>query len=143
MSDLEALPASGFEGETEARLEAAPRTKDNGLQSLVWGCLFALMVGFVGLGVIVAFLPTLGGPSPIRDTEFAAQTLEQATILFRAEHPNVCPSARQLVEGEYIDSTRSSDSWGLPFRMVCDGRDVRVYSAGPDGAFDTADDVNR
>ncbi len=37
--------------------------------------------------------------------------------------------------------TRTLDAWDHPFEIVCDGDDVRVISAGPDGALGTHDDV--
>ena len=128
--------------EPQAALET-PCGEERGLELVGWGCLGVLMLGVAGVGLVVALMPSYG-PSDIWVTESRAHTIRQAITLFRVENPDECPSVTQLVEGQYLNGTSDSeDSWGMSFRLVCDGREVRVYSAGPDGSFDTADDVNR
>lgn len=146
MIDGETQPTGDVEGEADAALEVAPREQDNGLPLLGWGCL-VVMSGLIGVGAFAALQPHYV-QSNIHVTESSAQLLRHAIILFRAEHPdahrNTCPSARLLIEEQYVDSRfRGEDSWDRPFRTVCDESSVQVYSAGPDGTFNTADDVNR
>lgn len=150
MVEGETLPANDIAGEMAASLEAAQPQKDEALQALACLALIVSLLGVLGACMHVALMPRYL-LSHIHRAEQDAQTIQQAAILFRAENfdapPGTCPSLRQLVHEGYIDSAvRGLDTWGMPFRIVCDGRDgrnVRVYSAGRDGAFDTADDVNR
>lgn len=86
---------------------------------------------------------TCYGPSHIRTTTMDAATIRQAMVLFRVENPDAtCPSMEDLVEGSYLDpSMRVGDAWDSPFRLSCDGRDLLVVSAGPDGKFGSNDDI--
>lgn len=63
--------------------------------------------------------------------------------MYVAENPGgPCPEVRELTGQGYLDSTRrTADAWDQPFAIVCEGGDVRVSSAGPDGVFGTEDDI--
>jgi hypothetical protein len=53
-----------------------------------------------------------------------------------------CPSTEALVEGGFINrSTRSSDAWDNDFSIDCEGDEITVVSAGPDGQMGTEDDI--
>jgi hypothetical protein len=53
-----------------------------------------------------------------------------------------CPTITELVETRALEeSARTEDAWGNRFRIVCDGANPRVVSAGPDGHVGTRDDV--
>jgi hypothetical protein len=64
-----------------------------------------------------------------------------------AEHPDKeCPAAlAELREFTSFDS--DLDPWGHPYRLMCGpslpptAKGVAIQSAGPDGQFDTADDI--
>jgi hypothetical protein len=40
-----------------------------------------------------------------------------------------------------IERDVSNDFWGTPYRLERSGNDIRVRSAGPDKAYETADDI--
>ena len=40
-----------------------------------------------------------------------------------------------------LDAESTNDGWGRRFRFDSDGRGYRLFSAGPDGEFGNADDV--
>ena len=53
-----------------------------------------------------------------------------------------CPSLDDLVQERFLDEgVPRLDPWNRPYLIECDGPDVTVTSAGPDGAAGTADDV--
>ncbi len=48
----------------------------------------------------------------------------------------------QLIEDKAIDKSKATtDPWDHPYRIECDGTDITVISPGPDGEFDTEDDI--
>jgi hypothetical protein len=61
-------------------------------------------------------------------------------------HPGEkCPASVDDLR-EYASSFDMTDSWGKRFKMLCgadapSGKGVVIISAGPDGKFDTADDI--
>ena len=57
-------------------------------------------------------------------------------------HPDEpCPTMAQLEEVR--DIGRARDPWGVPLWRGCGpGPQIRVVSAGPDGTFGTADDID-
>jgi hypothetical protein len=62
-------------------------------------------------------------------------------MLANIQHEVGIPS-RTLTDGQaYALRTYGIDGWGKPFRLT-KGDGYRVTSAGPDGAFDTADDLS-
>jgi hypothetical protein len=48
----------------------------------------------------------------------------------------------QLIEDKAIDKSKATtDPWDHAYRIECDGTEITVISAGPDGQFDTDDDI--
>lgn len=73
-----------------------------------------------------------------------AQALRSSVELYRLHVPGTCPDASVLMREHYASWLASDkyDPWGTPYAIRCPGdQDVEVRSAGPDGAFDTDDDV--
>lgn len=63
----------------------------------------------------------------------------------RAAHPDdTCPTIAQLLV--IVPSLSEQDPWGQPYRIECGsevpGGEVMIWSAGPDHAFETADDLH-
>jgi hypothetical protein len=53
-----------------------------------------------------------------------------------------CPATRDdLVTNGYIDRESLVDPWGIRIAYRCSDEEVVAMSAGPDRAFDTADDI--
>jgi len=72
-----------------------------------------------------------------------AAEIQAAATSFRAQHAGGCPTLSSLKEDQLLRrSTRSDDAWGNRFRINCDGSEVSVTSAGPDGKPNNADDIS-
>ncbi len=108
-----------------------------------------LLVGFgvfIAVALLVGFVPLWFQPSYTRgeahSTVCDATTIRSAVQLYRLDKDD-CPTVPDLVRADVIDRTsRIVDSWENPFRIECEGNDIFVVSAGPDGAFDTRDDLD-
>jgi hypothetical protein len=97
-------------------------------------------------------LGNVEGPTRSADPRELA-TIAVTTYAFEAypqwtmDHPDkACPGAlAELREFTSFDS--DLDPWGHPYRLMCgsslppSAKGVAIQSAGPDGQFDTADDV--
>jgi hypothetical protein len=112
------------------------------------GCLLAIVIA---VGLAAACL-VLGAPSEICEgsssavgaTTNAAREIRRAGIKWRAQHGGACPTVRDLASTqEPRCSARLVDAWGTPFLLTCDGEEITVWSAGPDGRHGTPDDIRR
>ncbi len=72
----------------------------------------------------------------------------EAYPVWSAAHPDqACPATLADLR-EYTSATDDNDPWGHPYKMMCgptlptDAHGLAVASAGPDGVFDTADDIH-
>lgn len=103
-----------------------------------------IVVGIIAMiagGVAVALLPQLE-EARIKATKTDAQSLRSAVTLYVADKPRGCPTVEDLVNGRYLDAAkRTADAWEMPFNIACEGGDIIVTSAGPDGQFGTEDDI--
>lgn len=113
---------------------------------LVFGVLAAVVV-FVSAGI--RMLPRVGNDGRVRATRDRVTSMLFAAKFYRSDRaasgePDHCPSARDLRSEHYLNRDISvRDGWGHDFRIRCAvelGR-VHVTSAGPDGLFDTLDDL--
>ena len=53
-----------------------------------------------------------------------------------------CPTISSLKRDQRLGpNAAASDAWGSRFRVQCSSDEVRVLSAGPDGRFNSKDDV--
>ena len=92
-------------------------------------------------GVAVALLPQLE-EARIKSTRADAQALRSAVMLYIADNPRSCPTVDDLVNDRYLDATkRTTDAWDTPFQVTCEAGDIFVVSSGPDGQFETEDDI--
>jgi general secretion pathway protein G len=99
--------------------------------------IFAMIAG----GVAVALLPRLE-EARIKSTRADAQSLRSAVMLYVADNPRGCPTVEDLVNDRYLDgSRRTADAWDTDFQIGCEDGDIAVISAGPDGEFNTEDDI--
>lgn len=73
-----------------------------------------------------------------------ATSLVSAAVLFRSSYGfENCPTVEDLRRDRFVSEDRSTeDSWGTPYRIVCEPESTLVVSAGPDLAFDTEDDIH-
>ena len=100
-----------------------------------------VIMAMVTTGVAMAVLPQLQ-KAKIRQTESAVATVRSAVQLYVATNNSDCASMEQLLEDKMIDkSTATRDPWDHEFQIACDGTEIDVKSAGPDGEFETEDDI--
>lgn len=52
-----------------------------------------------------------------------------------------CPTLKDLTDAKKIDAKKTDDPWGSPYRITCEGDEIRVYSNGQDGKEGSPDDV--
>jgi hypothetical protein len=93
--------------------------------------MLALVLGeLVGCVAARAFLPS--GRSRVRQARSDAMTVRSAAEMFLAEDPSAdCPTMKDLVSAHIINSaTSTTDPWGNPFDIRCDGTAITVSSAG-------------
>jgi len=129
--------------ENELLLVAARRARRARMQgmTLIEIMIVVVIMALVATGVGIAVLPKLQ-QAKIQQTEAAVQTIRSATTLYIATNNTECATMPQLLEDKQIDkSTATQDPWKHDFEITCDGDEVSVRSAGPDGDFDTADDI--
>jgi len=101
--------------------------------------------------VVIVWLAT-GGLEKLRRA--ASGPIATATILkVSAEHVIAegfvgCPTVQQVLDltpepqrRELRGETNGIDPWGTPYQIDCASDRVRVFSAGPDKTFGTADDL--
>ena len=79
--------------------------------------------------------------SPSERTD--AASLVSTAVLFRSSYGfENCPTVEDLRRDRFLDEDRSTeDSWGTPYRIVCEPESTVVVSPGPDLPFDTEDDI--
>jgi general secretion pathway protein G len=101
-----------------------------------------IIMALIATAVGVAVLPRLE-KARVDSTRTDAQAIRSAVTLYLGENPGGdCPSVDDLVEGGYLDSSkRTTDAWDNDFIVECEGDNVTVISAGPDGKRGTEDDI--
>lgn len=111
------------------------------LDRLVWGLVLLALTPMLLLLAAEMAMPCcqISRQDSVRDD---ALMVGSAASLFVVDNPGLCPAPTDLHAGGYLDpSRRITDAWDHEFRISCEGDDVRVYSAGPDGRFGTDDDI--
>lgn len=102
-------------------------------------------VGLVaaGVGLGAQRILTRRGDCRAHSTRTDAGTVAGAAEMYVAESPGgACPTVGLLVAHGFIGpSSSTTDCWGRPFAVECDGTDITVRSAGPDGQHGTKDDI--
>jgi len=101
-----------------------------------------VIMGLISAGVAVAVLPRLR-ESQIKTTETSARELRRAVEVWRGGHATEeCPTSQMLLQERIVDTaSKLTDAWDQPFKIVCDGDETIVSSAGPDKKEGTKDDI--
>jgi len=98
------------------------------------------LLAVIGTAVTVALGPFLdGGKEKVAVAD--CQAIRQVAILWRSTNSGLCPSVPQLAS--LLDQqSRSNDPWGHAYTVRCEEGEIKVLSAGADGAFGTDDDID-
>ena len=110
--------------------------------TLVEIMIVVIIMALIATAVGVAVVPQWR-KSQKRQTLTDAQAVKAAVLLFMTDN-NGCPStSTELQEEGYLDrSKRATDAWDNDFQIECEGDDIYVICAGPDGQFGTEDDID-
>jgi general secretion pathway protein G len=131
------LPLPSARARRRALLRRAARQG----MTLIEIMIVVVIMALVTTGVAIAVLPKLQ-QAKVKSAESAVQTVKSAVTLYIATNNTDCATMPQLIEDKQIDkSTATQDPWNHDFQIECDGTDINVRSAGPDGEFDTVDDI--
>lgn len=102
---------------------------------------------------MVALLAVVGGAAAFvmgprhtadetRSAVQSAERIRRAVLDWRTANGSGCPTLSQLeYDSALSNDTAAADPWGERFRVVCDGSQVTVRSAGRDGKPGTGDDI--
>ena len=100
-----------------------------------------VIMALVATGVGIAVVPQLQKAKK-KQAESGVETVRTAVQLYIATNNAECATMDQLIEDKAIDKNKATtDPWDHPYKIECDGTDIIVISAGPDGEFDTEDDI--
>jgi len=123
------------------RRERSARRRREGM-TLVEIMIVVIIMALLATAVGVAVLPQLQR-ARVDSTRADAQQVASAAVLYLGQEPGAdCPSVADLVESGVIDRTRrTTDAWDHEFVIECEGDDIYVLSAGPDGQMGTEDDI--
>jgi general secretion pathway protein G len=122
-----------------ARARAARLRRE--AMTLIEIMIVVVIMALVATGVGVAVIPSLE-KAKIRSAETAVNTVRSAVQLYMATNNAECATMDQLLEDKAIDkATATKDPWDHDFKIECDGTEIDVASAGPDGEFETEDDI--
>ena len=111
--------------------------------TLVEIMIVVIIMAIIATGVSVAVLPQFE-KAKIKSTRTDAQAVRAAVTMYLADNASGdCPTTEDLVEGSYLDKSKKTvDAWDRDFAIECDGGEVTVTSAGPDGEMGTEDDIS-
>lgn len=120
---------------------AARRSRRAGM-TLVEIMIVVIIMALIATAVGVAVLPQMKR-ARVEQTRSDAQQVQSAAVLYLGQEAGAdCPAVSDLVEAGVLDrSRRTTDAWDHEFSIECEGDDVYVSSAGPDGQPGTEDDI--
>jgi general secretion pathway protein G len=126
--------------EIQKRMRRLARRARAGM-TLIEIMIVVVIMALVATGVSMAVIPQLN-KAKIKNAKAAVQTVRSAVGVYIATNNAECATVPQLLEDKVLDkSTSSKDPWEHEFKIECDGTEITVTSAGPDGEFGTQDDI--
>jgi general secretion pathway protein G len=98
------------------------------------------IVGLIAGGVAVVAIPKYK-QAQVDNTKIEVKKIHPIADAYRANHGSECPTLDALKKAKELTGN-TMDAWGKPYRITCDGEDLRVASSGPDGIEGNADDIS-
>ena len=126
---------------TMTNLKALKRALARGV-TLIEILIVLAIVGLIAGGVAVVAVPKYQ-KAQIDQSRIDARTIHPAAEKYRVDHPSEgCPTVELLRDkGELSKSSKITDPWESPYKIICGDEDVSVLSLGPDKREGTADDI--
>lgn len=121
--------------------KAASRHLSRGVTLVEVLIVVAIMAVIAGGATILVF-PAFK-KAKIENAVIGAGVIKQAAELYMNIDAvdDSCPTVKDLVSSKKIDGQKTDDPFGKPYRIVCEGGDIRVWSSGNDRQDGTPDDV--
>ena len=100
------------------------------------------IVGLIAGGVAVVAVPKFQEAQK-KQAQIDARTIHPAAEKYRVDHTGEgCPTVELLRDkNELSKSSKITDPWESPYKIICGDEDVTVLSLGPDKKEGTADDI--
>jgi type II secretory pathway pseudopilin PulG len=98
-----------------------------------------IIMAMLAVAVAINVLESLKN-AKVNDAKTRARTLQSAAVAYMLETGSDCPDIDEITP-QLDPTTEHTDPWQNDYRITCEGTVVHVASAGPDGDFDTEDDV--
>ncbi len=100
------------------------------------------LISLLTTGVAVGALTMLENSKKKQAATDAASLASVAEAFVITHGDQNCPTPEDLSrDGLLSHRSKIEDPWGTPYRIQCEPGYATATSAGPDGAFDTGDDV--
>jgi len=100
-----------------------------------------IIMSMIASGIAMAVMKHLED-AKVSQAKTNVTALRNAAYLYRAQNPKDCPDVRLLKDKEYLEkNTVSKDPWESDFVVNCTGREIDVFSIGPDMQEGTEDDI--
>lgn len=110
-----------------------------------------VVVAIIGILGAVAMTNFIGGTDDARESaaRMAVNNIDQAITMYKVKHAKLPTNLQALIETKSDDEEPMlkggdgalEDPWGAEYKYETKGKKFVVISAGPDGQFNTEDDI--
>ena len=100
------------------------------------------IVGLIAGGVAVVAVPKYQ-QAQLKQADTDAKTIHPVAEKYRVDHPSEpCPTVELLRDKKELAVTsKITDPWDTPYKIICGDEDTIVMSFGPDKKENTQDDI--
>ncbi len=100
------------------------------------------IIGLIAGGVAVVAVPKFM-KAQVDSTKTNAIEIHRAAEAWQVNHRTEgCPTAERLKADKEIGATsKITDAWDQPYKLVCEDESITVISFGPDKKENTSDDI--
>jgi general secretion pathway protein G len=125
-----------------SRIRRAARLARRGV-TLIEILIVLAIVGLIAGGVAVVAVPKYAEAQKTQ-AKTDLRSIHPVAEAYRAQHTGTatCPTVEQLrAEKELSATSKITDPWDTPYKIVCTDDDLYVLSFGPDKKENTQDDI--